>query len=84
MIGTLSMMIRLINPRGRVVEIDDQEQDIRRLLLNGFVKAPSGVEEEKNYNPVFDKKGKHTADPRALVDQSRRKAIGEILPLTEV
>lgn len=78
------MMIRLINPRGRVVEIDDREQDVRRLLLNGFVRAPSGVEQDKDYNPVYDKKGDHPKDKGALTDQARRREVGEILPVTEV
>jgi hypothetical protein len=48
------MIVRLINPRGRVVEIDDHERDIKQLIQNGFSLAPNGEEAGKIYNPVFD------------------------------
>ena len=49
------MKIRLINPRGRVVEIDEKEGSLKTLLQNGFSYAPEGVEAGKAYNPVFDR-----------------------------
>lgn len=49
------MKIKLINPRGRVVEIDDTEQDIRPLLQNGFSYPPKTEEKDKPYNPVYDR-----------------------------
>ena len=54
-------MQRLINPRGRVIEIDEREADLKKLFNQGFQPAPAGAEVGKQYNPVFDR-GKKGAD----------------------
>lgn len=48
-------MIKLINPRGRVVEVDGREVELKKLYNQGFVPAPTGAELGKVYNPVFDR-----------------------------
>jgi len=44
------MQVKLINPRGRVVIVDERE--VERLLMKGFLRAPEGISQ---YNPIFDK-----------------------------
>jgi hypothetical protein len=49
------MKVLLINPRGRLVEINDRELNVSNLLQQGFTYPPSGLEGGKVYNPVFDR-----------------------------
>lgn len=44
------MQIRLINQRGRVIEVDEQEA--QKLIRQGFLLAPNGV---KSYSQIYDK-----------------------------
>ena len=59
-------MIKLINPRGRVVEVDNREVDLKKLYAQGFAPAPDGVEVGKQYNPVFDRGEKGAKEQREL------------------
>ena len=61
LLQVLIQQIKLINPRGRVLVVDNDENTVKKLLKQGFYVAPSGVEAGKSYNPVFDK-GKKVAD----------------------
>ena len=77
------MIVRLINPRGRVVDINDEEENIDNLIRRGFTLAPSGAEANKSYNPVYDGGDDNLlkqADTRPIVSQS----IGDVLKVTEV
>ena len=79
-------MIKLINPRGRVVEIDDRSEDVKKLLSQGFSPAPSDAEVGKTYNPVFDR-GEEGAKEQRQLNVDRRASIssqivGTVLKVT--
>ena len=77
------MMVKLINPRGRQLVVDDKEEDISQLLRQGFTLAPEGVEAQKKYNPVFDKGKLHQ---NYVVDNRPTKAgiSGDVLKVIRV
>jgi hypothetical protein len=68
------MLIKLINPRGRVIELDDKESNLKKLLQQGFVIAPDGVEAGKKYNPVFDR-GQEGADEQKMLGTDKRTSV---------
>ena len=77
------MIVRLLNPRGRVVEINSDEENVDNLLRRGFVHAPSGAEASKKYNPVYDAGDDNLLkqpDTRPIVSQT----VGDILNVREV
>lgn len=76
------MKILLINPRGRVVEVDDKEVNLQELIYNGFSLAPDGVEAGKAYNPVYDR-GEYTPPP--IDTRAEKPAVsGDILKVVRV
>jgi hypothetical protein len=76
-------VLKLINPRGRVVEIDEREVDIKKLYAQGFAPAPAGVEVGKQYNPVFDRGEKGAKEQRDMAIDTRTtivsRANGDVL-----
>ena len=76
------MKIKLINPRGRAVEVDDREIDVSNLLTNGFSYPPETTEKDKPYNPVYDR-GKY--EPPAKDLRKEKPGIsGDVLKVVEV
>lgn len=76
-------MIKLINPRGRVIEINEREADVKKLYNQGFAPAPAGAEVGKQYNPVFDRGEKGAREQRDLANTSQvsisSQATGDVL-----
>jgi hypothetical protein len=76
-------VIKLINPRGRVIEIDERETDIKKLYNQGFAPAPTGAEVGKQYNPVFDRGQKGAKEQQELSKQKQvsisSQATGDLL-----
>lgn len=60
--------MKLINPRGRVVEVS--EQDVPDLLKRGFVHVPSDQPEMK-YSQVHDRGVSYQPDDRKGVNQQK-------------
>jgi len=55
--------MRLINQRGRIVEVRNNQ--VKKLLADGWLRAPEGG---GNYNPVFDSEGSPILPAKDLVD----------------
>jgi hypothetical protein len=79
-------VIKLINPRGRVVEIDDRSVDVKQLLSQGFAPAPTDAEVGKIYNPVFDRGVKGAKEQKELSIDRRAtissQIVGSVLRVT--
>lgn len=60
------MKTKLINPRGRIVEVLDAQ--VKTLLRRGFLIAPKQSHE---YNPIFDKGDFKFEPPEELKDVKR-------------
>jgi hypothetical protein len=73
------MLIRLINPRGRVVVLDESESRVNKLLQQGFALAPDGVEAGKTYNPVFDRGQKGAKEQREMGTDNRVGISSQVL-----
>ena len=58
--------MKLINPRGRIVDVSDRE--VKGLLRRGFLLAPKQSHE---YNPIFDKGAFRMDAPEELRDVKR-------------
>jgi len=71
------MKVRLINPRGRVIEVDKKEAE--NLLAKGFLKAPEGASQ---YNPIFDK-GPNTL-PQNIELKEIKKQESDILKVIKI
>jgi hypothetical protein len=79
--------MKLINPRGRVIVVDDKESNIERLLRAGFMRAPDGAEGKKVYNPVFDRGelfAKREIEESKQSPQTTARKSGDVLEVKTV
>lgn len=78
-------MIRLINPRGRIIDLTEEEKDkIPLLLKQGFVFPP---EDQKNvsYSHVFDRGDAATErKPVRNVQRMKVESVGDTLQAQEI
>ena len=71
--------IRLINPRGRVIIVDEKE--VKKLLSRGFLRAP---DQSREYNPIFDK-GDGVEVPEIVeLKEIKKGEKGKILEVTRI
>lgn len=74
------MKVRLINQRGRVIEIDKNEKEVSQLLKQGFMFAPNNI--KTNYNQVYDR-GAVSHEP-APVKAEASPNLGDFLAVIKV
>lgn len=71
-------MRKLINPRGRVIQVEDWQ--VPDLLRRGFLNVPR-EEEDVYYNQIYDKGPGYQApyNPNNVIQKREVPALGDVL-----